>query len=102
MDKNDIIELLLINLNMNMPSQKTEVQKKIESNLNFLADVAIKRIEEEGIIFVDSFSVEDANLVVMYASWLYSKRTAGEQPMPRMLRYALNNRLFSQKAKNAE
>jgi hypothetical protein len=33
----------------------------------------------------------------MYASWLYDKRRAPENTMPRMLRWNLNNRLMSQK-----
>lgn len=38
----------------------------------------------------------DGNLIVMYAAWLWRKRDSGEG-MPRMLRYALNNRVFSEK-----
>ena len=38
----------------------------------------------------------DSQLVVMYAAWLWRKRDTGEG-MPRMLRYALNQRVFSQK-----
>lgn len=41
---------------------------------------------------------EDEGLVIMYAAWLYRQRAAENAPMPRMLRYALNNRLMSQKA----
>ena len=52
-------------------------------------------ITREGITLTDS--IEDGNLVVMYAAYLYRKRADGEPVMPRMLRYALNNRLFSQK-----
>jgi hypothetical protein len=33
----------------------------------------------------------------MYAAYLWRQRVTGEG-MPRMLRYALNNRLFSRKA----
>lgn len=44
------------------------------------------------------FTREDADLIRMYAGYLYRKRTIGEE-MPRMLRLALNNRLFSQKAR---
>jgi hypothetical protein len=35
-------------------------------------------------------------LVVMYAAWLWRKRDNMEG-MPRMLRYALNNRIFQEK-----
>ena len=39
---------------------------------------------------------DDNQLVIMYAAWTWRKRDTGEG-MPRMLRYALNNRVFSQK-----
>lgn len=52
------------------------------------------RITEEGITLTDS--VDDGLLVQQYAAWLWHKRDTGEG-MPRMLRYALNNRLFSRK-----
>ena len=41
---------------------------------------------------------QDRDLVVMYAAYLWRSRSTGED-MPRMLRYALNNRLFSRKAR---
>lgn len=52
-------------------------------------------IGREGIDLVDT--LEDRQLVVMYAAWMWRRRDSGAG-MPRMLRYALNNRLFSQKA----
>ena len=52
------------------------------------------RIAEEGIALTDS--VEDSMLTSQYAAWLWRKRDTGEG-MPRMLRLALNNRLFSRK-----
>lgn len=52
-------------------------------------------ITEEGIK-LDTADLSDANLVVMYAAWMWRKRDSGEG-MPRMLRYRLNNRLFSGK-----
>lgn len=42
--------------------------------------------------------LSDIQLVVMYAAWTWRKRDTGEG-MPRMLRYALNNRIFSEKAR---
>ena len=44
----------------------------------------------------------DRQLIVMYAAYLYRKRGEESPAMPRMLRYALNNRLFSQKMKEAD
>nr|DAD96967.1 MAG TPA: Head Tail Connector Protein [Myoviridae sp. ctr0w28] len=52
-------------------------------------------IAKEGVSLTNS--VEDAQLIEMYAAYLVRKRATAEA-MPRMLRWALNNRLFSQKA----
>ena len=52
-------------------------------------------IAREGVALTGS--IEDGQLVEMYAAYLVRKRATTE-PMPRMLRWALNNRLFSQKA----
>lgn len=60
-----------------------------------LIATARQMITREGIMLTDS--IEDGNLVVMYAAYLYRKRADDAPVMPRMLRYALNNRLFSQK-----
>ncbi len=56
------------------------------------------QIKREGIS-LNLESVDDMQLVVMYAAWMWRRRDSGEG-MPRMLRYALNNRLFSEKASN--
>ena len=57
-------------------------------------EVAKSEITREGVTLVDTAS--DSQLVVMYAAWLWRKRDTGEG-MPRMLRYAINQRVFSQK-----
>jgi hypothetical protein len=44
---------------------------------------------------------EDMQLIVMYAAWLWRRRDSGEG-MPRMLRYSLNNRVFSEKMGDVE
>lgn len=59
---------------------------------------AEKQIKREGVATLDSSELEDAQLVVMYAAWLWRRRDSGDG-MPRMLRWALNNRIFSEKAK---
>ena len=51
-------------------------------------------ISREGIVLEDN--IEDNQIVVQYAAWMWRARKTGEA-MPRMLRYKLNNRLFSQK-----
>lgn len=67
--------------------------------LRNLIATARQMITREGIMLTDS--IEDGNLVVMYAAYLYRKRADDAPVMPSMLRYALNNRLFSQKVRGA-
>lgn len=43
-------------------------------------------------------TVQDRDLVIMYAGWLWRARITGEE-MPRMLITARNNKLFGQKAR---
>lgn len=57
---------------------------------------AAASIAEEGAT-LDFDSMEDAQLVCMYASWIWRRRDSGDG-MPRMLRYALNNRVLREKA----
>lgn len=59
---------------------------------------AAASIAEEGAT-LDLDILKDKQLVVMYAAWTWRKRDSGEG-MPRMLRYALNNRIFSEKVKS--
>lgn len=70
----------------------TEDRKKY---LSQAVDAAFAFIAREGITLEDT--VEDLQLVEMYAAYLVRKRNTTEA-MPRMLRWALNNRLFSQKS----
>lgn len=66
-----------------------------DAYLTHLIEAAQESIAREGIILTDTMECTQA--VVMYAAYLYRKRDSGEG-MPRMLRYALNNLLFAQKA----
>lgn len=59
-------------------------------------NAASANITREGIKLEDT--VEDNQLIVQYAAWLWRSRESGDA-MPRMLRYCLNNRLFDQKMK---
>ena len=54
-------------------------------------------IEREGIT-LDMESQEDNNLIVGYATWLFQQRENPAMPMPRWLRYNLNNKVLQQKA----
>lgn len=72
-----------------------------ESYLLPLISTARDAIAIEGITLNDSIS--DGMLVEMYAAWLYRERRPSNlnnseaRKMPRMLRWALNNRLFHER-----
>ena len=85
----EILTLLQVDLGEMYPSQQRQAY------LNQAISVAQAFITREGVTLTDS--VEDGQLVEMYAAYLIRKR-AEDTGMPRMLRWALNNRLFSQKA----
>ena len=65
-----------------------------DGRLTQYVDTAKAEIAREGATLVDTAS--DSQLIVMYAAWLWRKRDTGEG-MPRMLRYAINQKVFSQK-----
>lgn len=68
--------------------------------LTMLIEASRGELATQGIT-LDLSRIDDCNLVVMYASYLYRKRAerADDNPsMPQMLRFARNNRLLSQKA----
>ena len=67
-----------------------------DSRLKEIIKSSFQMIEREGAT-LDVSLLEDAQLVVMYSAWLWRKRDSGEG-MPRMLRWALNNRILSERA----
>ena len=69
-----------------------------DSRLMQTVKATVQAITSEGIE-LESTSVGDIQLVTMYATWLWNKRRTGEG-MPRMIRYALNNKLFGRKGEN--
>lgn len=66
-----------------------------DSRLTEYIEAAKKEIARQGAT-LDLTDHDDAMLVVQYASWMWRKRDTGEG-MPRMIRYALNNRIFAEK-----
>lgn len=102
MDDQAILKMLKMNL-----EKPNSVADEYLSNL---IKVAKSEIAREGIDLIETdgtYAEDDANLIVMYAAYLYRNRvsttegyqTTAMQPqgMPYMLRLALNNHLFSQK-----
>ena len=69
---------------------------KMDSYLGQIIQAARAYIQTEGIAL--NTSPGDGMLVEMYAAYLYRRRREENVSMPRMLRWALNNRLFAQKS----
>ena len=72
-----------------------------DGRLTQLLTAAQAAIAREGVKSLDIEDPEDAQLVVMYAAWLWRRRDE-MTGMPRMLRLALNNRTFSEVATDGE
>lgn len=62
---------------------------------------AVTEIEREGATLDLDESIDHNNLVIDFAAWMWRRRDTGEG-MPRMIRYALNNLVFSQKMGESE
>jgi len=67
-----------------------------DERLTARIEAAKQRIADVGITLNDSAA--DNDLVLMYAAWLWRSRTSGEDK-PLMLRSALYDRLFGEKAR---
>lgn len=85
--------MLLQMLKVNLGILSTEAY---DERLTQLLSSAEERIKEEGVQTLDAESPLDAQLIVDYAEWLWRRRDSKEG-MPRMIRWALNNRIFSEK-----
>jgi len=68
-----------------------------DARLTQLLTAADTAIRKEGASTLDASDPLDQQLIVMYAAWLWRRRDNMEG-MPRMLRWTLNNRIFSEKA----
>ena len=69
---------------------------KIDTRLTQLLQAAEKYIIAEGATTLNRSNIDDAQLIVMYAAWLWRRRDT-QDGMPRMIRYAINNRVFAEK-----
>ena len=66
-----------------------------DARLGQVISAAQEAIAREGAV-LDLTQFEDSQIVIMYADWLWRRRDSMEG-MPRMLRWALNNKVFSGK-----
>lgn len=85
----EMLEMLKVDLGIMTDVYDTRLTQYLE--------YAKSRIEEEGAN-VCAGSADDMQLIVMYAGWLWRRRDTGDG-MPRMLRYALNNKVLGGKAR---
>ena len=69
-----------------------------DNYLGFLINSSKKNLAETGIT-LDLNESDDVNLVVMHAAYLFRKRAEDNPVMPRMLQFAIHNRLMSEKMK---
>ena len=88
MTDENILAMLKIDLGITTTAYDARLAQYIET-----AKVEIMR---EGASIDTASNIEDCNIVIMYAAWMWRKRDTGEG-MPRMIRYALNNLVLSQK-----
>ena len=89
MNESTMLEMLKVDLGISSTAYDARLTQYIT--------VAKAEIGREGIT-LSADSLDDENLIIMYAAWMWRKRESGEG-MPRMLRYALNNRLFAEKGR---
>ena len=82
---------LLDSLKVDLGIRTTAYDERLGQYLQS-AEASIRR--EGATLLLDS--VDDCQLVIMYAAWLWRRRDNMEG-MPRMLRYKLNNRIFAEK-----
>lgn len=87
MTQEQLLEMVKIDLQM--------MTNTFDGYLLQLLAAGEEMITEEGITLTSS--PQDDQLRIMYAAYLYRKRAGNAPQMPRMLRLALNNRLFAQK-----
>lgn len=89
MTDTELLTMLKTDLGISTTAYDTRLAQLITS--------AKTEITRAGVTLNDS--VADGNLVIMYAAWTWRRRDSGDG-MPRMLKYALNNRIFSEKMSN--
>lgn len=84
-----------------LPDLKMDIgisSKVYDERLMRYLESAEAEIVKEGVKTLEPESPGDRQLIIMYAAWKWRCRDKMEG-MPRMIRYALNNRVFSEKAR---
>lgn len=87
MDDAGLLEVLKLDLQL--------TGTRFDVYLMHLLRTAAERIAKEGITLAGTPGDDD--LRISYAAWLYRSRATPDAPMPKSLRWGLNNRLLSEK-----
>ena len=82
---------LLVMLKVDLGISSSAFDERLKQYIS----AASRAIQAEGAA-IDLNDANDCQLVIMYAAWLWRRRDSMDG-MPRMLRYALNNRVFGEK-----
>ena len=90
----DSTMLAMLKTDLGISAAQTAYNTRLEQ----LLTVAQSAIIEEGASTLDASDPLDMQLIVMYAAWLWRRRDE-MSGMPRMLRLALNNRVFGEAAR---
>ena len=99
-DLDKLLTMLKYNLEIITDYMDADTKAAKELELTQYIQASVSFMETEGITLNYS-NIDDCMLVTMYAGYLYEKRKDVTAQYPRMLRYNLNNRLFSQKVKQS-
>lgn len=96
MTEADLLTMLKLNLEVITDYMDADAKAAKETELLQYLRAAREYVTREGVALTDSAG--DVQILVMYASWLYNRRKSDNTygAMPRMLRWAINNRLFEQ------
>ena len=97
----ELLTMLEANLEIITDYMDSTAKTAKETELTQYLTAAQSYIAREGIT-LDLTNIGDCMLTVLYAGWLYEKRRDNSAGMPRMLRWNLNNRLFSEKVGAAD
>lgn len=85
--------LAMLKTDLGISASTTAYDARLAQYLN----AAREAIIQEGATTISTSDPADMQIIVMYAAWLFRRRDSMDG-MPRMLRMALNNRVFAQKA----
>lgn len=88
MDKKEKLAILKMDLQMFTSANDLYLEKLLE--------FAEKSIRREGNTLIKN-DIECDMMAIEYAAWLFRKRAAEQNGMPRSLRWQLNNMLFGKK-----